>query len=230
MVAKRQHVGEALGAPLEVVDARHDVDDGLRGQARHGAADVHSTGDPAPYDLGDRGLGANLSQVAARMFPMGTDDLFTLKSGRQLAVHTLVEGVSDRTVVLCHAAPGSGLFDPNSAGHLRPRGHPPVRRPSRLWRLRAGRARASGRVRSRPPTTWRRCSSQLGVGPVGRGGVVGRWPCRAGSGRVASRSGGTGRRRGHARARRRGAVDSGRATSGPGSVARHGTRERCMRR
>jgi hypothetical protein len=45
------------------------------------------------------------------MVPMAFGDLFTLKSGRQLAVHTLVEGVSDRTVVLCHAAPGAGMFD-----------------------------------------------------------------------------------------------------------------------
>ncbi|GIH04713.1 alpha/beta hydrolase [Rhizocola hellebori] len=44
---------------------------------------------------------------------MGIEDLFTLKSGRRLAVHTLAEGVSGRTVVLCHAAPGSGLFDPD---------------------------------------------------------------------------------------------------------------------
>ncbi len=44
---------------------------------------------------------------------MGIDDRFTLKSGRRLTVHTLAEGVTGHTVVLCHAAPGSGLFDPD---------------------------------------------------------------------------------------------------------------------
>jgi pimeloyl-ACP methyl ester carboxylesterase len=36
-----------------------------------------------------------------------------LSNGRQVAVHTVVEGTTDRTVVLCHIAPGSGDFDPD---------------------------------------------------------------------------------------------------------------------
>lgn len=36
-----------------------------------------------------------------------------LDSGRKVAVHTLAEGDSGRTVVLCHPAPGAGNFDPD---------------------------------------------------------------------------------------------------------------------
>ncbi len=36
-----------------------------------------------------------------------------LPGGRTVAVHTLTTGTSDRIVVVCHAAPGSGLFDPD---------------------------------------------------------------------------------------------------------------------
>jgi pimeloyl-ACP methyl ester carboxylesterase len=36
-----------------------------------------------------------------------------LGSGRRVAVHRVVDGSADRTVVLCHPAPGSGLFDPD---------------------------------------------------------------------------------------------------------------------
>jgi pimeloyl-ACP methyl ester carboxylesterase len=43
---------------------------------------------------------------------MRTGDLVTLTSGRRVAVHTVADGTTDRTVVLCHAAPGSGAFDP----------------------------------------------------------------------------------------------------------------------
>jgi pimeloyl-ACP methyl ester carboxylesterase len=43
---------------------------------------------------------------------MGTADELILKSGRRVSVHTVAEGTGDRTVVLCHAAPGSGAFDP----------------------------------------------------------------------------------------------------------------------
>jgi pimeloyl-ACP methyl ester carboxylesterase len=43
---------------------------------------------------------------------MRTGDEVLLRSGRRVAVHTVAEGPSDRTVVLCHAAPGSGAFDP----------------------------------------------------------------------------------------------------------------------
>jgi pimeloyl-ACP methyl ester carboxylesterase len=35
-----------------------------------------------------------------------------LKSGRRVAVHRVVDGNAGRTVVFCHPAPGSGLFDP----------------------------------------------------------------------------------------------------------------------
>jgi hypothetical protein len=35
----------------------------------------------------------------------------TLRSGRRVAVHRLSEG--SRTIVLCHAAPGSGNLDPD---------------------------------------------------------------------------------------------------------------------
>jgi pimeloyl-ACP methyl ester carboxylesterase len=44
---------------------------------------------------------------------MTSGDVVELKNGRRLAVHIVVEGTADRTVVLCHAAPGSGLFDPD---------------------------------------------------------------------------------------------------------------------
>jgi len=33
--------------------------------------------------------------------------------GRRLGIHVVVEGAGDRTVVLCHPAPGSGAFDPD---------------------------------------------------------------------------------------------------------------------
>jgi len=36
-----------------------------------------------------------------------------LHNGREVAVHTVVEGTADRTVVLCHSAPGAGNFDPD---------------------------------------------------------------------------------------------------------------------
>jgi pimeloyl-ACP methyl ester carboxylesterase len=35
-----------------------------------------------------------------------------VRGGRRVAVHRLAEGEGDRTVVFCHAAPGSGAFDP----------------------------------------------------------------------------------------------------------------------
>jgi pimeloyl-ACP methyl ester carboxylesterase len=41
----------------------------------------------------------------------GDEDVFTA-DGRRLGVHVLAEGAGDRTVVLCHPAPGSGAFDP----------------------------------------------------------------------------------------------------------------------
>jgi pimeloyl-ACP methyl ester carboxylesterase len=37
--------------------------------------------------------------------------MITLRAGRRVAVYRLADG--DRTVVLCHAAPGSGAFDPD---------------------------------------------------------------------------------------------------------------------
>jgi pimeloyl-ACP methyl ester carboxylesterase len=37
----------------------------------------------------------------------------TLADGRAVAVHVLAEGSSERTVVFCHAAPGSGRLDPD---------------------------------------------------------------------------------------------------------------------
>jgi pimeloyl-ACP methyl ester carboxylesterase len=40
-------------------------------------------------------------------------DLIGLRDGRRLAMHRLAEGTTGRTVVLCHAAPGSGVFDPD---------------------------------------------------------------------------------------------------------------------
>lgn len=36
-----------------------------------------------------------------------------LPSGRQVGVHTLATVRRERTVVLCHPAPGSGAFDPD---------------------------------------------------------------------------------------------------------------------
>ncbi|HKD96142.1 MAG TPA: alpha/beta hydrolase [Micromonosporaceae bacterium] len=44
---------------------------------------------------------------------MASAERFTLRDGRAVAVHVLAEGSSGRTVVLCHAAPGSGLLDPD---------------------------------------------------------------------------------------------------------------------
>lgn len=38
-----------------------------------------------------------------------------LEDGRTVAIHRLAEGSGLRTVVFCHAAPGSGAFDPDSA-------------------------------------------------------------------------------------------------------------------
>lgn len=43
---------------------------------------------------------------------MRTGETITLTSGRPVSVHTVADGTTDRTVVLCHAAPGSGAFDP----------------------------------------------------------------------------------------------------------------------
>jgi pimeloyl-ACP methyl ester carboxylesterase len=43
---------------------------------------------------------------------MRTGDKVTLSSGRAVSVHTVADGTTDRTIVLCHAAPGSGAFDP----------------------------------------------------------------------------------------------------------------------
>lgn len=40
-------------------------------------------------------------------------DLIALTSGRRVAVHTLAAREGQRTVVLCHPAPGAGNFDPN---------------------------------------------------------------------------------------------------------------------
>jgi pimeloyl-ACP methyl ester carboxylesterase len=39
-------------------------------------------------------------------------EFVALAGGRRVAVHRLAEGDSGRTMVLCHAAPGSGAFDP----------------------------------------------------------------------------------------------------------------------
>lgn len=44
---------------------------------------------------------------------MATSTQITLKDGRRVAAHFPAEGGSGRTVVLCHAAPGSGGFDPD---------------------------------------------------------------------------------------------------------------------
>ncbi len=40
-------------------------------------------------------------------------ELVERDGGRRVAVHRLAEGDTGRTVVLCHAAPGSGAFDPD---------------------------------------------------------------------------------------------------------------------
>ena len=39
-------------------------------------------------------------------------DIMVLDGGRQVAIHRLAEGDTGRTLVLCHAAPGAGAFDP----------------------------------------------------------------------------------------------------------------------
>ena len=41
-----------------------------------------------------------------------------LRSGRRVSVHRVAEG-SGRTVLLCHAAPGSGAFDPDPSETLK---------------------------------------------------------------------------------------------------------------
>jgi pimeloyl-ACP methyl ester carboxylesterase len=40
-------------------------------------------------------------------------DSIGLRDGRRLAMHRPAEGTNGRTVVLCHPAPGSGVFDPD---------------------------------------------------------------------------------------------------------------------
>ncbi len=40
-------------------------------------------------------------------------DMMTLPGGRKVAVHRVQRGDSSRVVVFCHAAPGSGAFDPD---------------------------------------------------------------------------------------------------------------------
>src|SRR5262245_9128050 len=40
-------------------------------------------------------------------------DVIMREGGRRVAVHRLAEGNTGRTLVLCHAAPGAGVFDPN---------------------------------------------------------------------------------------------------------------------
>ncbi len=40
---------------------------------------------------------------------------FELQDGRRVAVHQLADGRGESTVVLCHAAPGAGNFDPDPA-------------------------------------------------------------------------------------------------------------------
>jgi pimeloyl-ACP methyl ester carboxylesterase len=53
-------------------------------------------------------------RATASVTPPATDGAFGLPSGRSVAVHTLATGSERaRTVVLCHAAPGSGAFDPD---------------------------------------------------------------------------------------------------------------------
>jgi pimeloyl-ACP methyl ester carboxylesterase len=44
---------------------------------------------------------------------MTTTSSVTLADGRRVAVHVVAEGSTDRTVVFCHSAPGSGAFDPD---------------------------------------------------------------------------------------------------------------------
>jgi pimeloyl-ACP methyl ester carboxylesterase len=44
---------------------------------------------------------------------MTTTSSMTLADGRRVAVHVVAEGSTDRTVVFCHSAPGSGAFDPD---------------------------------------------------------------------------------------------------------------------
>lgn len=46
---------------------------------------------------------------------MAVMDQVVLKSGRRVAVHHLAEQPGARTVVMCHAAPGAGNFDPQPA-------------------------------------------------------------------------------------------------------------------
>lgn len=46
---------------------------------------------------------------------MNQTDRIRLNSGRHVAVHRLAEGNGRRTIVLCHAAPGAGNFDPDPA-------------------------------------------------------------------------------------------------------------------
>jgi pimeloyl-ACP methyl ester carboxylesterase len=48
-------------------------------------------------------------------------DMVVRDHGRRVAVHRLAIGESERTLALCHIAPGSGLFDPDPA-HTRARG------------------------------------------------------------------------------------------------------------
>lgn len=43
----------------------------------------------------------------------GAPELIDLDSGRRVALHRVAEGSSGRTIVFCHAAPGSGTFDPD---------------------------------------------------------------------------------------------------------------------
>jgi pimeloyl-ACP methyl ester carboxylesterase len=43
---------------------------------------------------------------------MRTGDEYVLKSGRRVAVRTVVDGTGDLTIVICHPAPGSSAFDP----------------------------------------------------------------------------------------------------------------------
>lgn len=44
---------------------------------------------------------------------MQKPEIILLKSGRRVALHRLVEGNKQRTVVFCHPAPGAGNLDPN---------------------------------------------------------------------------------------------------------------------
>ncbi|WP_320066107.1 alpha/beta hydrolase [Micromonospora sp. RTGN7] len=44
-----------------------------------------------------------------------TGEIVTLRDGRRAAVHRLGTEAGDRVVVFCHAAPGSGAFDPDPA-------------------------------------------------------------------------------------------------------------------